>query len=102
MKITAFDAPLGAEITGIDISHEINEEVFSHIKTAWLKYGVIVIREQSLSKKEQIISADPMRGHPICAGFLHCPGPILGPAASAAAPLLFYPYRAPQRRRGRI
>ena len=54
MKITAFDAPLGAEITGIDIRHEINEEVFSHIKTAWLKYGVIVIREQSLSKKEQI------------------------------------------------
>ncbi len=57
LTITPLEAPLGAEIRGIDLRHDLDDEKFSIIETAWHDHGVIVIRDQKLDKGEQIAFA---------------------------------------------
>jgi len=45
MKIQSFEGPLGAEITGVDLS-SIGEADFARLYRAWLEYGVLRIRGQ--------------------------------------------------------
>lgn len=47
-----FDAPCGAEITGIDLSQFLSEQVVSKIRKAWLKHHVLVFRNQRLEKSD--------------------------------------------------
>ena len=57
LKVTPFPAPLGAEITGIDLSSEMTDEIFAVIEAAWHDHGVIVVRDQKLSKEDQLAFA---------------------------------------------
>jgi len=57
LTVTPFAAPLGAEITGIDLRHELNDESFALIEAAWHDYGVIVIRDQNLAREDQLAFA---------------------------------------------
>ena len=58
LTITPFDAPLGAEITGIDLRRDLDDATFAKIETAWHDHSVVVIRDQTLSKAEQIAFAN--------------------------------------------
>ena len=57
LTITPFDAPLGAEVTGVDLRHDLNQEMVKKIYSAWLKHIVLVFRNQSLSTQEQVAFA---------------------------------------------
>jgi len=58
LKVTPFAAPLGAEITGIDLRHDLNDETFALIEAAWHDHGVIIIRDQNLAKEDQLAFAN--------------------------------------------
>ena len=57
LTITPFDAPLGAEVTGVDLRYDLNQEMVKKIYSAWLKHIVLVFRNQSLSTQEQVAFA---------------------------------------------
>ena len=46
--VKVFDAPCVAEITGVDLSKSISEQVVSEIREAWLEHHVLVFRNQRL------------------------------------------------------
>jgi len=46
MEIRNFEAPLGAEIIGLDLNEPLDSEAFSQISQAWADRGVIVVRGQ--------------------------------------------------------
>ncbi len=49
LKIAAADGPIGAEITGIDVSRPLDDETFETIDGAIDRYAVFVIRDQNLT-----------------------------------------------------
>lgn len=53
-SIHPFDAPLGAEIKGIDLSSDIDDATFQEIEAAWNQYSVLLFRNQKISPAEQI------------------------------------------------
>ena len=57
LSITPFAAPLGAEVTGIDLRNPLDKETIDNIYTAWLDHIVLVFRDQELSKDEQVAFA---------------------------------------------
>ena len=57
LTITPFAAPLGAEVTGIDLRNPLDKETIDNIYTAWLDHIVLVFRDQELSKDEQVAFA---------------------------------------------
>lgn len=54
LTITPFSAPLGAEITGIDLRENLDERSFGIIEAAWHDHQVLIIRNQTLGKDDQI------------------------------------------------
>lgn len=57
-KITPFNSPIGAEITGIDLRNPLGENTVKEIYQAWLDHIVLIFRDQSLSKDEQVAFAN--------------------------------------------
>ena len=47
--IAAAEGPIGAEITGIDVSRPLDDETFQAIDCAIDRYAVVVIRDQTLT-----------------------------------------------------
>ena len=54
MEIKPLSEALGAEILGVDLSHDLSPESWEKIFSVWLTYKVIVFRGQSLSDKNQM------------------------------------------------
>ena len=54
LTITPFDAPLGAEITGIDLRQPLTDAEFLAVETAFHDHQVLVVRNQELGKKDQL------------------------------------------------
>lgn len=54
MEIKALDAPLGAEVTGLDIASPMDSETVQQLKEAWRQYHVLLIRNQSLDDSRLI------------------------------------------------
>ncbi|GGB95222.1 taurine dioxygenase [Oxalicibacterium flavum] len=52
--IRAFDAPLGAEITGLDLSREVADDEFARIHRAHLDHHLLVFRDQRITPEQQI------------------------------------------------
>ncbi len=48
------DAPLGAEIAGIDLAEPIDEATFHQIDQAYAQHGVIFFRDQHLTPKQHL------------------------------------------------
>jgi taurine dioxygenase len=67
---------LGAEINGIDIARELSDEVVAEVRQAWLDYGVIFFRDQTLTPQRQLAFAqrfgEPM-AYPMLKGLPECP-----------------------------
>ena len=53
-EIRAFNAPLGAEVIGLDLSTPINDDDFKRIHRAHLDRHVLVFRDQRITPAEQI------------------------------------------------
>lgn len=49
------DAPLGAEIVGIDLAQDIDDHTFKKIEQAYAEYGVIFLRDQVMTPEQQIV-----------------------------------------------
>ncbi|RYF70444.1 MAG: TauD/TfdA family dioxygenase, partial [Comamonadaceae bacterium] len=52
--VRPFDAPVGAEIVGLDISQPINDADFARIHRAHLDHHVLVFRDQQVSPAAHI------------------------------------------------
>ena len=48
------DAPLGAEITGVDLSHDIDAATFGEIERIFHDRSVITFREQTLTPAQHV------------------------------------------------
>jgi taurine dioxygenase len=49
---------LGAEITGIDLSRQIDESIFAEIQDVWHQSLVLLLRDQKLSEQDQVRFAE--------------------------------------------
>jgi taurine dioxygenase len=58
LTITPFDAPIGAEVTGVDLRNAFDKSIVDEIYQAWLDHLVLIFRGQSLSKDEQVAFAN--------------------------------------------
>lgn len=54
-EVIPLDAPLGAEIRGIDVSQPLSDETVAALREAWSKYLVLVMRGQNLND-DQLLS----------------------------------------------
>lgn len=54
MKIEQSNAPLGAQITGIDVAQPLDDATFRRIEDLFHERGVIVFRDQHLTDEQQI------------------------------------------------
>lgn len=64
MTVTPFDAPLGAEITGVDLTGDVDEGTIRGIRDAALRHLVVVVRGQHLTPDDHLRFArrlGPMR-----------------------------------------
>ena len=48
------DAPVGAEIVGVDLSRELDAATFEQIRNAYYEHSVVVFRDQNLTPVQQI------------------------------------------------
>ncbi|MDA0339303.1 MAG: TauD/TfdA family dioxygenase [Proteobacteria bacterium] len=80
---------MGAELLGVDL-RDIDKETFREIRRAFLEFGAIFFRDQSLTRQQQIDFADrfgPLEVHPIVNGMDDHPEVIrmLKPAGESAS-----------------
>ncbi|MDQ7970213.1 MAG: TauD/TfdA family dioxygenase [Oxalicibacterium faecigallinarum] len=54
LAILPFDAPLGAEIIGLDLSREVTSHDFSRLHRAHLDHHLLVFRDQRITPDQQI------------------------------------------------
>ncbi len=54
LRIRAFDAPAGAEVTGLDLSAPLTARDFGRIHRAHLDHHVLVFRDQRITPQQQI------------------------------------------------
>jgi taurine dioxygenase len=54
IAIRRLDAPIGAEITGVDLSRPLDDATFEQIRKAYSEHSVIVFRGQQLTPAQQI------------------------------------------------
>lgn len=54
VRINRFDAPLGAELTGLDLGQPLDEDLFRRIHQAHLDHHVLVFRDQRITPSQQI------------------------------------------------
>jgi taurine dioxygenase len=57
LSVTPFDAVLGAEISGVDLSLPLSDEIFAQVEAAFDTYSVTVIRGQSITPAQQLAFA---------------------------------------------
>ncbi|WP_144114115.1 TauD/TfdA dioxygenase family protein [Paraburkholderia sp. BCC1886] len=54
LEIRAFDAPVGAEVLGLDLSQPLDQQTFAQIRRAHLDHHVLVFRDQRITPDQQI------------------------------------------------
>ncbi len=52
--VRAFDAPLGAEVLGLDLSHPLDDHDFATLVQAHLTHHVLVLRDQRITPQQHI------------------------------------------------
>ncbi|WP_127170602.1 TauD/TfdA dioxygenase family protein [Xanthomonas euvesicatoria] len=54
VRIVPFDAPLGAEVIGLDLAQPLDAATFARIHRAHLDYHVLVFRDQRITPAQQV------------------------------------------------
>jgi hypothetical protein len=75
--IRPFDAPLGAEVIGLDLSRSLGQDDFARIHRAHLDYHVLVFRDQRITPAQQVAFSrrfGPLQIHVLRTGDLQHPG----------------------------
>ncbi len=54
MKISPLHAPLGAELSGLDLNEPMDAGQFARLYAAWLEYGVLVFPNQALTESSLV------------------------------------------------
>ncbi len=54
VRIVPFDAPLGAEVLGLDLSQPLDAATFARIHAAHLDHHVLVFRDQRITPAQQV------------------------------------------------
>ena len=53
IKVDASVGAVGAEVTGVDLSQPLHQEIVGEIHTAWLEHHILFFRDQDLSPQAQ-------------------------------------------------
>ncbi len=54
IAIRRSDAPIGAEIAGVDLAQALDDETFKQVQEAYYRHSVIVLRDQTLTPRQQV------------------------------------------------
>ena len=54
LTLRRFDAPLGAEVIGLDLAEDMDEATFRAVEDAFNEYSVLVFRDQRLGEARQL------------------------------------------------
>lgn len=54
MRVVPLNAPIGAEIRGVDLFRPLDAAIMQHIESAYDRYSVLVFRDQQLIPEQQI------------------------------------------------
>lgn len=54
IKIIPLSRAVGAEILGVELSQPLNDDTFASIYQAWLDYGVLLFRDQTMTVADQV------------------------------------------------
>ena len=54
LEILPFDAALGAEVRGVDLSRDLDEATFAAIERAWNEHSVLLFRDQDIDEGRHI------------------------------------------------
>ena len=54
ISVRPFETPIGVEITGVDLSQELDDASFDRIRDAYYRYSLLVIRGQDITPAQQI------------------------------------------------
>jgi taurine dioxygenase len=89
IEVRPLSGTLGAELSGVDLSAPPSDEVVAEIRAALLRYGVVCLRDQKLSREGQLAFAKRLgepEVHPIADGMAEHPEIIrvLKPAGETA------------------
>ena len=57
LQITPMNAPLGAEVTGIDLAQPVSADTQAALYQAWVRHAVLVIRSQQLQPPQFVLAA---------------------------------------------
>jgi len=58
IEVEPSGAALGAEILGVDLAEQLDDETVEQIKRAWFTHQVIVFRDQKITPAQQVAFAD--------------------------------------------
>ena len=53
-QVVPFDAPLGAEVIGLDLRQPVSEAALERLRVAYARHAVLVIRDQHLTPEQHI------------------------------------------------
>jgi len=91
IEATPVTACLGAEISGVDLSSKLSDDVIEEIWDSFLLYGVVFFRGQNLTPEQQVSLAKrfgEIDRHPIVQGMPKCPD-VIEIVREAGAPTNF-------------
>ena len=54
LDIRRFDAALGAEVRGVDLSRDLDDATFAAVERAWNEHSVLLFRDQSIDEARQL------------------------------------------------
>ena len=63
LDLTRMDAPLGAEITGLDLTEKASDAIVAALLQAWFDHQVLVVRDQELTP-QQLVDFTAQLGEP--------------------------------------
>ena len=54
LEVRPLAETFGAEVLGVTLSRDMDAEVFNEIKALWLRYEVLLFRDQHIEKEDLI------------------------------------------------
>ena len=58
LRVRPLSAALGAEIIGVDLSKDVDEQTCAQLRDAWHRHLVILLRDQELSEEDEVRFAE--------------------------------------------